>query len=307
MSIPAAPVTTTITAPDPRAGGFCLPALTLWQREMVRFFRQRNRVVGALATPIVFWLLLGSGLNRSFTLPTATPSTPTHQDAPTPPPAPHNAPHDSSATRVGYLEYFYPGTMVLILLFTAIFSTISVIEDRREGFLQGVLVAPIPRLSIVTGKVLGGAAIATLQGVLFLAVWPVVGHWPGLAAMTAAVATMFVLAAGLTAMSLCMAWPLDSTAGFHAVMNLLLMPMWFLSGAVFPLDSAPGWMRVIMWGNPLTYGQSALSALLAGPGGASPTAPIPLGVSILVMVVFTGTAVLLAGRVVSRPRKDGSA
>jgi ABC-2 type transport system permease protein len=167
-----------------------------------------------------------------------------------------------------------------------------------------VLVAPIPRLSIVTGKVLGGAAIATLQGVLFLAVWPLVGSWPGIGAMVAAVGAMFVLAAGLTALSLCMAWPLDSTAGFHAVMNLLLMPMWFLSGAVFPLDSAPLWMRVIMWGNPLTYGHSALSTILTGQGS---TAPMPLAASILVMVLFTGGAILLAGKVVSRPRKDGSA
>ena len=94
-----------------------LPILTLWRREMVRFFRQRNRVAGALATPLVFWLLLGLGLNRSFTV-AATAMT----DQPS----------------IGYLEYFYPGTIVLILLFTAIFSTISVIEDRREGFLQSV-------------------------------------------------------------------------------------------------------------------------------------------------------------------------
>src|SRR6267378_1913870 len=117
-----------------------LPALTLWQREMVRFFRQRDRVVGALATPVVFWLLLGLGLGRSF----------------------------KTTEGHGYLEYFYAGTMVMILLFTAIFSTISVIEDRREGFLQGVLVAPIPRWSMVLGKVLGGTAIAMLQGIVFL-------------------------------------------------------------------------------------------------------------------------------------------
>src|SRR5881396_1380148 len=127
-----------------------LPSLTLWQREMVRFFRQRDRVVGALATPIVFWLLLGLGLGKSF----STPGTP--------------AGH-------GYLEYFYAGTLVMILLFTAIFSTISVIEDRREGFLQGVLVAPVGRLAIVLGKLLGGTTLAFVQGLAFLVFAPWVG------------------------------------------------------------------------------------------------------------------------------------
>ena len=287
MNHPAQPVST----PTPHSGGLWLASLTLWQREMVRFFRQRNRVVGALATPLVFWLLLGWGLNQSFTVP-ATPGSETAMQG--------------TQNNIGYLEYFYPGTVVLILLFTAIFSTISVIEDRREGFLQGVLVAPIPRLAIVTGKVLGGASIATIQGVVFLALWPLVGHWPGIACILAAIAVMFVLAMGLTALSLCFAWPMDSTAGFHAVMNLVLMPMWFLSGAVFPVDNAPLVMRTIMWANPLTYGQAAFAALLSGQR-TSAIATVPLSTAIVIMVVFTIAMILLAGKLVARPRKDGSA
>lgn len=269
------------------AGGtnhLVLASWTLWRREMVRFFRQRNRVVGALATPLVFWLLLGSGLNRSFTLP--------------------GAPTDS----VGYLEYFFPGTMVLVLLFTAIFSTISVIEDRREGFLQAVLVAPIPRLAIVLGKVLGGASIATIQGVIYLALWPLVGAWPGWGAMIGAIGVMFLLATGLTALGLLLAWPMDSTAGFHAVMNLLLMPMWFLCGAVFPIESAPLWMRTIMYFNPLTYGQSAFTATLIGhSGGASGWGQSPrgLGIDLALTAAFTLVAVLAAAWLVTRPRREG--
>lgn len=257
---------------------------TLWQRELVRFFRQRNRVIGAMATPLVFWLLLGSGLNRAFTVPAS--------------PADLSTPSPNAA--VGYLEYFYPGTTVLILLFTAIFSTISVIEDRREGFLQAVLAAPIPRLAIVAGKVFGGASIAVIQGTLFLALWPIVGTWPGIGPMLAAVVVMFVLAAGLTALSLCLAWPMDSTAGFHAVMNLFLMPMWFLSGAVFPVSSAPLWMRVIMRANPLTYGQSALSALLTQHRLGQDTA-VSFNANLLLITAFSVAAILLAGWVVARP------
>src|SRR6266542_3997069 len=114
-----------------------VPALSLYHRDLIRFLRQRHRIVGALATPLVFWLLVGAGMNRSF-----------KADVP---------------GGGNYLAYFFPGTVLMILLFTAIFSTISVIEDRREGFLQGVLVAPVKRMSIVLGKVLGGTLLAVLQ------------------------------------------------------------------------------------------------------------------------------------------------
>src|SRR5690349_13621150 len=122
-----------------------LPVIaTLSQRELVRFFRQRNRVFGALVQPIIFWLLFGAGLGTARV--------------------------GGGAADSGRLDYshFFPGTLVMIILFTAIFATISIIEDRREGFLQGVLVAPVPRWSIVLGKVFGGTAIAMLQGTIFL-------------------------------------------------------------------------------------------------------------------------------------------
>src|SRR5437879_8787652 len=133
---------------------FCLAAGTLWQRELVRVFRQRSRVVGALGPPILFWFLIGSGLGASFRLPGLA------------------AASDAGVT---YMQYFFPGTVLLIVLFTAIFSTISVIEDRHEGFLQSVLVAPVSRSSVVLGKIAGGTTLAFVQGVLFLCFAPVVG------------------------------------------------------------------------------------------------------------------------------------
>ncbi|MFP4222869.1 MAG: ABC transporter permease [Phycisphaeraceae bacterium] len=249
--------------------------LTLWQREMVRFLRQRNRVIGALATPVVFWLLLGAGLNRSF---------------------------DAAGTEMGYLAYFFPGMLVLVLLFTAIFSTISVIEDRREGFLQAVLAAPAPRLAIVLGKVLGGATLATGQALVVMLIWPLIGEFPGIVPTVATMGAMGLLAIGLTAMGLCIAWPMDSTAGFHAIMNLLLMPMWFLCGAVFPYATAPAWMRAVMTVNPLTYGYSAIAALLHGPD--TPAAAAGLGVSLLLTGLFTLAGLAIAVRLVARPARD---
>src|ERR671923_1995413 len=120
---------------------------TLSWREIVRFVRQRSRVTGAFAQPLVFWLLLGGGLKASF--------------------RPPGLPEGTS-----YVEYFYPGAIALVLLFTAIFSTISVVEDRREGFLQGVLVAPVRRSTIVLGKILGGTTLAVAQAALFLLLAP---------------------------------------------------------------------------------------------------------------------------------------
>ena len=266
-----------------------MPAmLTLWRREMVRFFRQRNRVIGAFATPLIFWLFLGSGLNEAMTL------TPVG--------------NGEAAEQMGYLAYFFPGSLVLIVMFTAIFSTISVIEDRKEGFLQGVLVAPAPRLAIVLGKVLGGASIATIQGTVFVLlwagtslVWPAVGSFPGVAALLLSVVVMFVLGIGLTGLGLCLAWPMDSTAGFHAIMNLLLMPMWFLCGAVFPIAKAPIWMQAMMYANPLTYGHSVLSQVLQG--ADTPAASVPPVPAVVVMVLFGLALVLLAGKQVNKPAK----
>ncbi|MCC6578951.1 MAG: ABC transporter permease [Phycisphaeraceae bacterium] len=265
------------------ASNLVAATLTLWRREMVRFFRQRNRVVGSLATPLVFWLLLGSGLNRSVSM-------------------------QAMGATHGYLAYFYPGSVVLMLMFTAIFSTISVIEERRDGFLQGVLAAPTPRLAIVLGKVLGGAAIATTQGLLMLAIWPLVGPWPGLVHMLAALIVMFVLSLALSALGLCMAWPCQSTAGFHAIMNLVLMPMWFLSGAVFPWSGAPPWMQWIMAFNPLTYGQSAFAAALLGEDWNQPLDSCPGGLSMAMVDGATGlfavALIFLAVVVVARPLRD---
>ena len=224
----AAPVTDDL----PRVG-LMLPAMSLAKRELVRFLRQRNRVIGALATPIVFWLLIGLGMNRSF----QAAGLPGGDD---------------------YLRFFFPGTVVMILLFTAIFSTISIIEDRREGFLQSVLVAPVSRMAIVLGKVLGGTALAWGQGLLFLALGPLVGVKMTAGGFLLAAALMFVVAFGLTALGFVLAWKMQSTAGFHAVMNLLLMPMWLLSGALFPPSGARGPVKWLVAANPLTYGLAGL-------------------------------------------------
>ena len=156
------------------------------------------------------------------------------------------------------MTYFFPGTVVMILLFTAIFSTISIIEDRREGFLQSVLVAPISPMVIVLGKVLGGTVLAFGQGLIFLALSPLIGfHYTPLS-LFCAMLIMIVMAFSLTSLGFCIAWQMSSTQGFHAIMNLFLMPMWFLSGALFPAEGAWVGLRWLIRLNPLSYGLAGL-------------------------------------------------
>ena len=257
-------------------------------REIVRFFRQRNRVVGAVATPLVFWLLLGVGLNDVFHVP----------------PGGTEAPEAAASSVVrggeprGYLAYFFPGMVVMVLLFTSIFSTITVIDDRNNGFLQGVLASPATRWAVVLGNVLGGAAIATLQGLLLLPIWYVFFAGapttpPEIAGLLLAVAVMFVMSVGLTAMGLFFAWPMDSTAGYHAVMNLVQFPMWFLCGAVFPLATA-GVLKWVMYANPLTYGYASLARAL-GAGDPAGTG-LPLWATLAILLAATAAALALTTR-----------
>lgn len=250
-----------------------LAAYTLWKRELVRFFRQPSRIAGAAGSPLLFWVLIGSGLSGSFRLP--------------------------GAEGVDFLEYFFPGTVVLVLLFAAIFSTISVIEDRREGFLQGVLVAPVPRLAIVAGKVFGGATLAWLQAVVFLALAPLAGLRLTPTSILQAAGVLAALAVSLTGIGLAFAWRLDSVQGFHAVMNLLLVPMWLLSGAFFPLTGAPLWLSILMRLNPLTYGVAALRQALYGSSAALGTGLPGPAVSVAMTMVL-GAVALAADVLVTR-------
>jgi ABC-2 type transport system permease protein len=275
------------------AVGFWLPAWSLARRELVRFFRQRTRVVGALGQPFIFWILFGAGLGGTFRAPAWAPA------------------------GMSYQEYFLPGVAVLIVLFTAIFSTISIIEDRREGFLQAVLVAPLPRASLVLGKVAGGTLLAVIQAALFLLLGPalwLVGLSPHMSFTLSvvdvvAIAGFLVLQGfALTSLGYVMAWPLDSTQGYHALMSVLLMPMWLLSGAFFPVPES-GWLAWIMRVNPLTYGVVGLQRILFAHASEAvgaerlPSIATCLLVTSVFCVISFAAAVWLTGR---RSARDAS-
>ena len=257
--------------------GILIPAATLWWREIVRFYRSRGRVAGVILSPLLFWLVIGSGFGTSF----------------------HGG---GTGGGTNYLEYFFPGALTMIVLFTSIFAMMSVIEDRKEGFLLSVLVAPVHRSVIVLGKVLGGATLAAIQGAVFLVFTPLLrGAHVGADNVLPILLTIFLVAFALTALGFAIAWPMDSTQAFHAIINLFLIPLWLLSGALFPLSGASGWIRGVMYANPLTYGVEALRTLMY------PDAPsaFSLTASLLTLVLFAlfmfGLAFVLVNRRTTQP------
>jgi len=263
-------------ATAPASAGILLPAFTLWWREIVRFYRQTTRVIGVLASPLVFWLVIGSGFGTSFR-------------------------SGGGAGQQHYLDYFYPGALIMIVLFTSIFTMMSVIEDRKEGFLLSVLVAPVPRTAIVLGKVLGGTTLAAVQGMIFLIFAPFAGvRLEPLQILLVAV-VVFLVSFSLTALGFAIAWPMDSSQAFHGIVNLFLIPLWLLSGALFPLYGASRWIRVVMTLNPLTYGVEALRRLLYP--GTETNFPLPPSMARLLVfsLVMFGLALLMANRRTTRP------
>jgi ABC-2 type transport system permease protein len=260
----------------PVSDGVLLPAYTLWFREIVRFYRQRARVVGVIASPLLFWVVIGSGFGTSFR-------------------------SGDTAGQQHYLDYFYPGALIMIVLFTSIFTMMSVIEDRKAGFLLSVLVAPVPRSAIVLGKVLGGTTLSAVQGLIFLAFAPLVGVHLSVGSFLLVVLTVFLVSFALTALGFAIAWPMDSNQAFHAIINLFLIPLWLLSGALFPLSGASGWLRGVMWANPLTYGVDALRVLLYPDGPHVATVFESLSTLLLFSLFMFGLAFFMVSRRTTKP------
>jgi len=247
-------------------------ARVLWWRDLVRFFRQPSRLAGALGQPVIFWLVIGSGMAATFRMPGAS---------------------------VGYLEFFYPGVVLMVVLFAAIFTTVSVIEDRHQGFLQAVLAGPGSRGALVVGKALGSASVALSQAGLFLVLAPAAGfplasvNWPLL------VAALGLTAVGLAALGFAVAWAVDNVQGYHAIQMTLLVPLWVVSGAMFPPSAEHPVFAAVMRANPVAYGVSAARRALAGPlaPGALPgSAARDLAVLVLFAAAALGLAVAAARR-----------
>ena len=246
---------------------------SLWLRDMRHFFRQRSRVVGAIGQPFIFWIFLNAGFKKSFSTPAG----------------------DGS---IGYGEFLFPGIIVLIALFSAIFSTMSIIEDRRSGFLQGVLTAPVARRVIVFGKLLSGSTLAFVQYALFMLLLPFTGLHITTGGVFAATVVLLFIGMTLTNVGFIISWNMKSTQGFHAVMNLLLLPLWLLSGAFFPPEGASAWLQTVMHLNPLYYIVSLFghAFFLGSTTSYTPGAALlpALTLSVLACIVFTTLSTIIA-------------
>ena len=247
---------------------FSRSVFVLIHREWKRFFRQRSRVLSSIMTPLLIWLLMGMGFGKSFEMP---------------------------FSKSGYLEYFYPGILMMTLLFSAIFSMISLIEDRNEGFLQSVMVSPVSHQAIVFGKILGASSLSTAQTLLLLPFAYFAGLPMSLNIVCELTIIFMITAIFMCSLSFYFAWILNSSQGFHAVMNIVLFPMWMLSGAMFPLGNSAGMLQVLMMLNPMTYAVDAVRRTIYNDlGFVSMFADHELRMD-LVIVVFFCTFFVLFG------------
>lgn len=245
--------------------------MALAGREVRRLARQPLRIAVAIATPAMMWLFIASGFASSIR-------------------------PESLSERGSLALYLLPGMASLVVLFNAIFASISLIEDRHQGFLQAVLVSPAPRWSMAVGKLLGGGLLGFAQALILLAFSPLVGAELDLAGTLVAALALACVSLGITGLGLAAAWKVDSASGFHGVMNLVFMPMWLLSGAIFPVEGASGWLRTLVMVNPMAWCQQAVGAGLEGRIDAT---------ALTLSVVFAATGVLLAMLTMGRGRTRG--
>ena len=221
-------------------GGFVRAVYIVWWRDVIRYGRDRVRLAASLAQPLLYLLIFGSGLSASLGAGFA------------------------GASGMSYTQFMYPGIISMAVLFTSIFAAMGIVWDREFGFLKELLVAPIERSAIAVGKALGGATQAVFQGAILLLLAPFVGVTLDLVSGLSLLAFMAALAFGLSSMGVAIAARMRSMQGFQMVMNFLMMPMFFLSGALFPLVGLPLWMTVLTRLDPASYGIDPIRRTLLG-------------------------------------------
>ncbi len=205
---------------------------TIWLREAKTFAREKGRVIGMVGQPLLYLLILGKGITAGMRL--------------------------NTAGSVGYIQFLYPGVIAMSILFTSIFSAISIIWDREFGFLKEVLVAPVPRWAVAIGKALGGATVAMVQSIIMVAMAPFVGIALSVVLIVKVLMLAFLMSIAVTSLGIVIASRMASMQSFQMVMNFLVMPLYFLSGAMFPMTTAPIWLKSLMTVDPLTYGVDAI-------------------------------------------------
>jgi len=243
----------------------------IWLRDLKRHFRDRARIIGSLGSPIVFIFVLGQGLGSSFRF-------------------------AGTAAGIDYKAFMFPGILGMTVLFAGVFSAVSIVWDREFGFLKEMLVAPVPTWSIALGKVISGATIASFQGCLILVLAPLAGVGLSPLIFLKVLPLMFLVSFSMTGMGILVATRLKSMQGFQMVMNFIMMPMFFVSGAMFQLQSAPAWLDALSKIDPLTYGVDALRAIMV----ADLPTRYPLSVDISIVALISVAMLTIAVTAFSR-------
>ena len=234
--------------------------LALTWRDFVRFLRDRSQVLGAFARPLLWLVFMGKGLSASVQL----------------------------KGGVGYQHFVFAGAIAMAVLFGGMFQGVTIIWDREFGFLKEVLVAPISRVTIVLGKTLSGTVVTVVQGCLTLLFAPVVGLHLAPASLLALLGIIVLLSLGMTAMGVVVATRMQTFEGFGVISNFVILPLYFLSGGVFPVDRLPTWMAILVRLNPVTYGVDLMRHALVQP------AAFAVGLDLLVLIGFAVAMVALA-------------
>ena len=233
----------------------------LWLRQVKKYFRSRSRIIGSLGQPLLFLISFGFGFGSIY----------------------------QKAGEGNYLQFLAPGIILMSVLFTAIFSGIDLIWDRQFGFLKETMVAPVSRLSIMFGKTLGGATVAIIQGLIVFVLTLVIGFRPtNFYLLPVALIFIILIALLFTAFGTAIASVLEDMQGFQLIMNFLVMPIFFLSGAFFPMEGLPKFMAIITRIDPLTYGVDGLRGSLIG------SVHFGLGFDLLILALLT-TLLLFIG------------
>ncbi|MDN5343956.1 MAG: type transport system permease protein [Clostridia bacterium] len=212
---------------------------TIWYREFIRFIRERSRIVGMIGQPLLYLLIVGQGISAAMGFRGV----------------PANVP-------VNYVQFMYPGILGMSVLFTSIFSGVSIIWDREFGFLKEVLVAPVPRWATALGKALGGSTVALIQAAIMLLLAPFIKVPLTPLIILQLLGILFLISLSLTFFGIAIASRMETMEGFQMIMNFLVMPLFFLSGAIFPMTNLPSWMAFFMKIDPLTYGVDALRRII---------------------------------------------
>jgi ABC-2 type transport system permease protein len=244
---------------------------TIWLRENKRFLRYRSRILTSVVTPLLWLLIFGTGLGSAVRF--------------------GNIPG-------GYQAFLFPGIIGQTILFTSIFSGLSVIQDRQFGFLKEILVAPISRPSIVLGKAIGISTTAILQGLVLLILSFVVNVPMTIPVLLASLVIILIISLGLSGLGLLIASFTDSMEGFNLIMSFIVMPIFLLSGALFPVTGLPSWLQVAVYLDPLTYGVDALRGIILQ------SSAMPLHVDLAVIIFFASVMILISALVFSKKEQS---